>query len=107
MGLELLLVGVVLFLWARDALTVRETLACFFLGQSAIALFDIVARYLQLAPRRFMWFRIMFLFLMLSIGGAILGGIGAWWPLIIILVGVGILVNALLSLLRKHDVSTR
>jgi hypothetical protein len=43
----------------------------------------------------------MFALLMLSAGGAVLGGIGSWWPLIVILVGVGILLNALLSLLKK------
>ena len=101
LGLELLLIGVVLFLWARDVLTVRETLAYFLFGMGAISLFDVVARYLQLAPRRFMWCRLMFAFLLLSTGGAVLGGIGAWWPLIVILVGVGILLNALLSSLRK------
>jgi hypothetical protein len=101
LGLQLLLIGVVLFLWARDVLTVRETLAYFLFGMGAISLFDVVARYLQLAPHRFMWCRLMFAFLMLSTGGAILGGFGAWWPLIVILVGVGILVNALLSYLKK------
>jgi hypothetical protein len=100
-GLELLVIGVVLFLWARDVLTVRETLAYFLFGMGAISLFDTVARYAQLAPRRFMWCRLMLAFLLLSAGGAVLGGIGAWWPLIVILVGVGILVNALLGFLRK------
>ncbi len=101
LGLELLLIGVVLFLWARDVLSVRETLAYFLFGMGAISLFDVVARYAQLAPRRFMWCRLMFALLLLSAGGAVLGGIGAWWPLIVILVGVGILVNALLSFLKK------
>ena len=100
-GLELLLMGVILFLWARDVLSVRETLAYFFFGMGAISLFDTVARYAQLAPRRFMWCRLMLALLLLSAGGAVLGGIGAWWPLIVILVGVGILLNALLSLVRR------
>jgi hypothetical protein len=100
-GLELLVIGVVLFLWARDVLTVRETLAYFLFGMGAISLFDTVARYAQLAPRRFMWCRLMLALLMLSAGGAVLGGIGDWWPLIVILVGVGILLNALLSFLKK------
>jgi hypothetical protein len=100
-GLELLLIGVILFLWARDILSVRETISYFLFGVGAISLFDVLARYAQLAPRRFMWCRLMFAFLLLSTGGAVLGGIGNWWPLILILVGVGILVNALLSLIRK------
>ena len=100
-GLELLVIGVVLFLWARDVLSVRETLSYFLFGMGAISLLDVSARYAQLAPRRFMWCRLMFAFLLLSSGGAILGGIGDWWPLIVILVGVGILLNALLSFLRK------
>ena len=53
-GLELLLIGVILFLWARDVLSVRETLAYFLFGMGSISLFDTVARYAQLAPRRFM-----------------------------------------------------
>jgi hypothetical protein len=101
LGLELLLIGVILFLWARDVLSVRETLSYFLFGMGAISLFDVVARYAQLAPRRFMWCRLMFAFLLLSSGGAVLGGIGDWWPLILILIGVGILVNALLSFLKK------
>lgn len=101
LGLELLVIGVVLFLWARDVLSAKETLAYFLLGMGAISLFDTVARYAQLAPRRFMWCRLMFALLMLSAGGAVLGGIGDWWPLIVILVGVGILLNALLSFLKK------
>ena len=100
-GLELVLIGVILFLWSRDVLSAKETLAYFLLGMGAISLFDVVARYLQLAPRRFMWCRLMFALLLLSAGGAVLGGIGSWWPLIVILVGVGLLLNALLSLLRK------
>jgi len=100
-GLELLLIGVILFLWARDVLSVRETLAYFLFGMGSISLFDTVARYARLAPRRFMWCRLMLAFLLLSAGGAVLGGIGAWWPLIVILVGVGILLNALLSLVRR------
>jgi len=100
-GLELLVIGIVVFLWARDVLTVRETLAYFLFGMGAISLFDVLARYARLAPRRFMWCRLMLAFVLLSSGGAVLGGIGNWWPLILILVGVGILVNALLSLVRK------
>ena len=98
-GLQLLVIGIVLFLWARDVLTVKETLAYFLFGIGAISLFDVVARYLKLAPRRFMWCRLMVAFFIISAGGAVLGGIGSWWPLIIIVVGVGILINALLSLL--------
>jgi hypothetical protein len=48
-GLELLLIGVILFLWARDVLSVRETLAYFLFGMGFISLFDTVARYAQLA----------------------------------------------------------
>jgi len=100
-GLELVLIGVILFLWSRDVLSAKETLAYFLLGMGAISLFDVVARYLQFAPRRFMWCRLMLAFVLLSSGGAVLGGIGSWWPLIVILVGVGLLLNALLSLLKK------
>ena len=100
-GLDLLVIGIVVFLWARDVLSVRETLAYFLFGIGAISLFDVLARYLKLAPLRFMWCRLMFAFVLLSTGGAVLGGIGDWWPLIVILVGVGILLNALLGFLRK------
>ena len=100
-GLELLVIGVVVFLWARDVLSVRETVAYFLFGIGVVSLFDVVARYIQLAPRRFMWCRLMLAFVLLSTGGAVLGGIKAWWPLIVILVGVGILVNAVLGFLKK------
>jgi hypothetical protein len=102
-GLELLVIGIVVFLWARNVLTPTDTLAYFLLGIGVIELLDVVARYLKLAPLRFMWCRIMLAFVLLSSGGAVLGGIGDWWPLILILVGVGILVNALLSFVKKGE----
>lgn len=101
MGLKLLLIGIILFLWAKDWLSDWDTLAYFLLGMGIISSLDVVVRYLHLAPRRFMWCRVMFTFILLSSGGAVLGGFSEWWPLIIILVGVGILVNAVLSFLKK------
>jgi len=95
-GLELVLLGVILFLWEQDKLSVDEVVGYFLLGMGAISFFDTMARYAQLAPRRFMCCRITMALLLLSAGGAVLGGIGAWWPLIVILVGVGILINTLI-----------
>lgn len=100
-GLEIVLLGVILFLWAQDVLSEKETLAYFLLGLGGIFFFDTMARYARLGPRTFMWCRITISLIVLSAGGAVLGGIGTWWPLIIILVGVGLLLNSLLNFLRN------
>ena len=95
-ALELILLGVVLFLWAQDVLSYKEVLAYFLLGLGVIFLVDTIARYARLAPRSFMCCRITISVVLLSAGGAIIGGIASWWPLIVILVGLGMLVNAFL-----------
>jgi len=100
-GLEIILLGVILFLWAQDVLSEKETLAYFLLGLGGIFFFDTMARYARLGPRTFMWCRITISLIVLSAGGAVLGGIGTWWPLIIILVGVGLLLNSLLNVMRN------
>jgi hypothetical protein len=95
-GLEIVLLGVILFLWAQDVLTAKETLAYYLLGLGGLFFLDTVSRYARLGTRTFMLCRITVSLVVLSAGGAILGGIGSWWPLIIILVGAGMLINALL-----------
>jgi hypothetical protein len=100
-GLFLVLVGVVLLLWAQDIATWKETLAYFFLGLGAIFLLNTITHYVS-GPRSFMCIRLTNSLLFLSAGGAVLGGIASWWPLMPILVGVGILLNLLLgSALKK------
>ncbi len=101
LGLFWVLVGVVLLLWTHDIATWKETLAYFFLGLGAIFLLNTTVHYVM-GPRSFMCIRLSISFLFLSAGGAVLGGIESWWPLIPILFGVGILLNLLLnSILKK------
>ncbi|MBM3155672.1 MAG: hypothetical protein FJ004_00100 [Chloroflexi bacterium] len=100
-GLEIILLGVVLFLWAQDILSDKETLAYFLLGLGGIFLLDAIARYARLGPRSLMWCRITVSLVLLSAGGAVLGGIGTWWPLIIILIGAALLLNSLLTFFRR------
>ncbi len=95
-GLVLILLGVVLFLLTQDVLSYREVLAYFLLGLGAIFFIGVMARYAQPSRRSFMWCRITTSLVILSAGGAVLGGIGEWWPLIVILVGAGLLINTLL-----------
>jgi hypothetical protein len=101
-GLEIILVGIVLFLWAQDVLTDKETLAYFLLGLGGIFFIDTIMRYARLGPRTFMWCRITISLVLLSAGGAVLGGIGTWWPLIIILIGAAFLLNAFLTIMRNR-----
>jgi hypothetical protein len=96
LGLVLLLLGVVLFLSTQDVLSDKEVLSYFLLGLGAIFFIDWMARYAQPGRRSFMWCRITTSLVLLAAGGAVLGGIGDWWPLIIILVGAGLLINTLL-----------
>jgi hypothetical protein len=95
-GLVLVLLGVVLFLLTQDVLSDTEVLAYFLLGLGVIFLIDTIARYVQPYRRSFMWCRLTTSLVLMSAGGAVLGGIGDWWPLIVILVGAGLLINALL-----------
>ena len=95
-GLVLVLLGVVLFLSTQDVLSDKEVLAYFLLWLAAIFFIDVMARYAQPDRRSFMWCRITTSLVLLSAGGAVLGGIGDWWPLIVILVGAGLLINTLL-----------
>jgi hypothetical protein len=99
-GLEIILLGVILFLWAQDVISDRETLAYFLLGMGGIFFLDTMTRYILRGPRIFTFFRITVSLVFLSAGGAVLGGIGTWWPLIIILAGAAVLLNALLTLIR-------
>lgn len=100
LGLFWVLVGVVLLLWTQDIATWRETLAYFLLGLGAIFLLNTTVHYIA-GPRSFMCFRLSISLFFLSAGGAVLGGISSWWPLIPILVGVGILLNLLLNAVLK------
>ena len=93
-GLFWVIVGIVLLLWAQDLATWDEALSYFLLGLGGVFLLDTVSRYIQ-GPRTFMTFRITISLLFLSSGLAVLIGISSWWPLIPILFGVGILLNAL------------
>ncbi len=96
LGLVLVLLGVVLFLFTQDVLSGKEVGAYFLLGLGAILFIDVVVRYAQPGRRFFMGCRITTSLVLLAAGGAVLGGIGDWWPLIIILVGAGLLINTLL-----------
>jgi hypothetical protein len=99
-GLEIILVGIILFLWAQDMLTGTEAVAYFLLGLGGLLFFDTMLRYIWRGPRIFTFSRIVISLVFLSGGGAVLGGIGTWWPLIIILAGAAVLLNALLTLIR-------
>jgi len=99
-GLFLILVGVVLLLWAQDIATWKETLAYFFLGLGAICLMNTTSHYVS-GPRSLMCIRLTTSLFYLSAGGAILGGIESWWPLMPISVGVGVLLNLLINAALK------
>lgn len=100
-GLFLILVGVVLLLWTQDIADWEETLGYFFLGLGAIFLLNTTTHYIM-GSRSFMCARLTISLFFLSAGGAVLGGIVSWWPLIPIMVGVGILINlGLNSVLKK------
>jgi hypothetical protein len=100
-GLEIILVGVILFLWAQDVLTDMQAVAYFLLAMGGLLFLDTMVRYIVRGPRIFTFLRIVLSLVFLSGGGAVLGGIGTWWPLIIILAGAAVLLNALLTFIRR------
>ena len=95
-GLVLILVGVILFLSAQDWISDEDVLPYLLLGLGGIFLIDVIVRYAQPDRRRFLCCRLTVGLVLLSAGGAILGGIESWWFLILVVVGLGILLNALL-----------
>jgi hypothetical protein len=99
-GLFWVIVGIVLLLWAQDLATWREALSYFLLGVGGVFFIDTMLRY-TVGPRSFMGLRLSTSLLFLSAGGALLAGIGSWWPLLPILVGLSILFNMLLSAMLK------
>ena len=92
-GLVLILIGVVFFLSAQGWIAAGDWWKYFVLGMGVIFLIEVGARYSQPAYRRPVFGRLIAGLVLICIGAAFITGIGNWWPLILIAVGLAILIR--------------
>jgi hypothetical protein len=92
-GLILVLLGVVFFLAAQDWISWGDWWKYFIIGLGVIFLIEVLVRYTRPAYRRPISGRLIAGLVLICIGAAFIGGIGDWWPLILIIVGLAILLN--------------
>jgi hypothetical protein len=96
-GLILILLGVLFLLTEMDVISWADWWAWFLLGLGGIFLLEALLQAVSAESRRGIRGRLTAGFILMIIGGAHLIGFGAWWPLILIAVGVVVLVSAFLK----------
>ena len=95
-GLIVVLLGVVFFLSAQDWISWGDWWKYFIIGLGVIFLIEVLVRYTRPAYRRPIFGRLIAGLILICVGLAFIGGFGEWWPLILIVVGLAILLNVLL-----------
>ncbi|MBM2825460.1 MAG: rane protein of unknown function [Dehalococcoidales bacterium] len=94
-GLILVMLGVVFFLSSQGLIGRGDWWKYFIIGLGSLFLIEVLVRYIQPAYRRLKFGKLVAGLILISIGFASLTGIGNWWPLILIAIGLAMLVNAL------------
>jgi hypothetical protein len=94
-GVFLILLGVLLFLASQGILSWDKWWQFLIIGLGIIFLIDIVIRYQKEGSRGFRIGRLIAGIVLIGVGVAFLLGNVSWWPLIIIVVGVAIIVGGL------------
>ena len=92
-GLILILLGVTFFLAAQDLISWDDWWKYFIIGLGVIFLIEVLVRYVKPAYRRPVFGRLIAGLILIAVGVAFIGGLGNWWPLILIVVGLAILFN--------------
>jgi len=92
-GLILILLGVVFFLSAQGWISWGDWWKYFIIGLGFIFLIEVLVRYTKPAYRRPIFGKLIAGIILICVGAAFIGGIGNWWPLILIIVGLAILLN--------------
>ena len=92
-GLILVLLGVVFFLAAQDWISWGDWWKHFIIGLGVIFLIEVLVRYTRPAYRRPVFGKLIAGLVLICVGVAFTTGIGNWWPLILIVVGLAILLN--------------
>ena len=92
-GLILVLLGVVFFLSTQDWISRDDWWKYFITGLGIIFLIEVLVRYTRPAYRRPVFGRVIAGLILICVGLAFIGGLGNWWPLILIIVGLVIVFN--------------
>jgi peptidoglycan/LPS O-acetylase OafA/YrhL len=95
-GLLLALLGVTLFLAGQQRISWDDWWKYFIIGLGVIFLIEVLVRQARPAYRRPMFGRLVAGVIFICVGLAFLIGIGTWWPLILVAVGLAIVFYALL-----------
>lgn len=94
-GVFLILLGVLLFLATQGILSWDKWWQFLIIGLGIIFLIDSVIRYQKEGSRGFRFGRLIAGIVLIGVGVAFLLGNVFWWPLIIVVVGVAIIVGGL------------
>lgn len=95
-ALILILLGVTFLFAAQGWMDWGDWWKYFILGLGVIFLIDAGLRYFLPAYRRPVSGRLITGLILICIGAASIGGWGNWWPLILIIIGIGFLLQAFL-----------
>jgi hypothetical protein len=96
-GLILILLGVLFLLSELDRISWSNWWAYFLVGLGAILLIEALLRAFSPDSRRAVGGRLVAGPILIVIGASHLIGLEHWWPLILIVVGVGVLISAFLK----------
>jgi asparagine N-glycosylation enzyme membrane subunit Stt3 len=95
-GIFLILLGVLLFLASQGILAWDKWWQFLIIGIGIILLIDSIIRYQKESSAGFRIGRLIAAIVLIGIGVAFLLGNVTWWPLVIILIGVAIIIGGLL-----------
>jgi hypothetical protein len=96
-GLILAVLGVTLFLAGQGHISWDDWWKCFIIGLGVIFLIEVLIRYTRPAYRRPMFGRLVAGIILICVGVAFLVGIGTWWPLVLVAIGVAVVLYVLLG----------
>lgn len=94
-GLLLILLGVLLFLASQGIVSWDKWWQLFLIGLGVILLIDVFLRYSQDKARGFPMGRIIAAIVLIVIGVVFIISAVNWWPLVLVVVGVAILIGGL------------
>jgi hypothetical protein len=95
-GVFLLLLGILLFLANQGILAWDKWWQFLIIGLGIILLIDGLIRYQKDSAREIKIGRLIVAIILIGVGIAFLVGNATWWPLVIILVGVAVIIGGLL-----------
>ncbi len=92
-GMILVLLGILLFLSAQGWVPWGDWWKYFLIGLGVIFIIEVSLRYTRPAYRRPMFGRLIAGLILIVVGVAFITDIGNWWPLILIVIGLAILLK--------------